>query len=93
MPNQVPEDVSKARIMELIKLVNSKTREQSAQYVGKTVEVLCEGFDDKKQMYLGRDEHGRMVYFPNGKNVVGEFLNVKISSANGISLMGDITDG
>ncbi|MBD5632722.1 MAG: tRNA (N6-isopentenyl adenosine(37)-C2)-methylthiotransferase MiaB [Clostridia bacterium] len=93
MENQVPEEVSKTRIMELISLVNSQTREQSAKYVGKTVEVLCEDYDKKKNLYLGRDEHGRMVYFESEKDISGEFVNVRINSANGVSLMGEITNG
>ena len=76
--------------MELIALVNGLTREQSAKYVGKTVEILCEGYDEKKCAYLGRDEYGRMAYFNSDKNLVGEFVNVKIASANGISLAGTV---
>ena len=90
MDNQIPEDVSKSRIMRLVELVNSNTREQSSKYVGRTVEVLCEDYDDKKNLYLGRDEYGRMAYFASPSNVIGEFLNIKIQSANGISLVGNI---
>ena len=90
MDGQVPADVSKRRIMELIALVNSLTRSQSEKYVGKTVEVLCEDFDEKKGLYLGRDEYGRMAYFASDTDVIGEFLNIKIEGANGISLSGKI---
>ena len=76
--------------MQLISLVNSQTRDQSAEYVGKTIEILCEGYDDKKQMYLGRDEYGRMAYFHDDTDVIGEFLKVKIESASGISLTGTL---
>ncbi len=90
MENQIPEEVSKRRIMELIELVNAQTREKSAKYVGKTVEILPEDFDTKRGLYHGRDEYGRMAYFKSEKNVIGEFTNVKIQSANGVSLFGDI---
>jgi tRNA-2-methylthio-N6-dimethylallyladenosine synthase len=90
MENQVPEDVSKARIMKLVELVNSLTREHSAKYEGKTIEILCEDYDDKKGLYLGRDEYGRMGYFKSDKNVIGEFVNIKIDKANGVSLIGEI---
>ncbi len=90
MDGQIPEEVSKKRIMQLISLVNSQTRDQSAEYVGKTIEILCEGYDDKKQMYLGRDEYGRMAYFHDDTDVIGEFLKVKIESASGISLTGTL---
>lgn len=92
MDGQIPEDVSKARIMKLIELVNSLTREQTVKYAGKTVEILCEDFDKKRGLYLGRDEYGRMAYFPSDKNVIGEFVNVKINAANGVSLTGEKVD-
>lgn len=93
MPNQISEDVSKNRIMQLVELVNTLTREHSAKYIGKTVEILCEGFDEKKQMYLGRNEYGRMGYFKSEDNLLGEFVNIKVKNANGVSLMGDIIRG
>lgn len=90
MEGQIPEEVSKKRIMRLVELVNSQTREQSVKYVGKTIEILCEDFDKKKGMYQGRDEHGRMAYFESAESVIGEFVNVKITAANGVSLTGEI---
>ena len=90
MEGQIPEDVQKDRIMRLVSLVNSKTREKSKEYLGKIVEILCEDYDGKKGVYLGRDEYGRMGYFPSSENVVGKFVNVKITEASGVSLTGEI---
>ena len=92
MPDQVPEDVSKNRIMRLVELVNTLTRKKSETYVGKTVEILCEDYDEKKKAYLGRDEFGRMAYFPYPKNVVGRFVRVNVLTANGISLFGEVAE-
>ncbi|MBE7093651.1 MAG: tRNA (N6-isopentenyl adenosine(37)-C2)-methylthiotransferase MiaB [Clostridiales bacterium] len=93
MENQVPEDVQKNRIMRLVELVNSLTRKKSETYVGRTVEILCEGYDEKKKMYMGRDEFGRMGYFESDKDEVGNFVWLKITRANGISLYGEIVEG
>ena len=92
MENQIPEDVQKSRIMRLVELVNTLTRQKSEKYVGKIVEILCEDFDEKKNMYLGRDEFGRMGYFKSEKNRIGDFVNLKITQANGISLYGEEVD-
>lgn len=92
MEGQISEDVQKDRIMRLVEAINAQTREKSARCVGSTVEILCEDFDEKKQMYLGRDEHGRMGYFASDKNRIGEFVRLKITSANGISLFGEPTE-
>lgn len=88
MDNQIPEEVSKRRIMTLVELVNNLTREHSAKYFGKEVEILCEGYDEKKGMYLGRDEFGRMGYFESSTDVKGQFINLKVQKANGVSLIG-----
>ncbi|MBQ8292039.1 MAG: tRNA (N6-isopentenyl adenosine(37)-C2)-methylthiotransferase MiaB [Clostridia bacterium] len=90
MDGQIPEDIQKDRIMRLVELVNSLTRKKSEKYVGKTIEILCEGFDEKKGMYLGRDEFGRMGYFKADENAIGRFVSLKITKANGISLYGEI---
>ena len=90
MPNAVPESVQKDRIMRLVELVNSLTRAKSEKYLGKTVEILCEDYDSKKGLYMGRDEFGRMGYFTSEENRIGQFLSLKITKANGISLFGEI---
>lgn len=90
MEDQIPEDIQKDRIMRLVELVNSLTRKKSEKYVGKTVEILCEDYDEKKGLYLGRDEFGRMGYFKSDKNVIGQFVSLKITRANGISLFGEL---
>ena len=90
MENQIAADVQKERITRLVDLVNSLTRKKSEKYLGKTIEILCEDFDEKKGLYLGRDEFGRMGYFTCDRNVVGEFVNLKVTRANGISLFGEL---
>ena len=64
-------------------------RQASKSYVGKTVEILCEGYDEKKKKFLGRDTYGRMAYF-SGHDLIGKFVNVKITKAGGISLLGEL---
>ncbi len=89
MEGQIPEEVAKDRLSRLIEAVNAQTRQKSAKYVGRTAEILCEGFDEKKGMYLGRDEYGRMGYFKSDRDPIGEYVLLHITSANGISLYGE----
>ncbi len=90
MEGQIDEETSKNRIMRLIDLQNSTNREQSKEYKYKVVEILCEGFDEKKKMYLGRDVYGRMAYFASSTDLIGQFVNVKITKTGGISLVGEV---
>lgn len=90
MEGQVDEEVKKQRIVKLVDRQNEINREKSLEYLGKTVEILVEDFDQKKKMYLGRDDRGRMVYFPSDKDIFGTFVNVKVVKTGGISLIGEI---
>ena len=90
MEGRIPEEVSKERIMRLVDAVNENTRLKSLEYVGKVTEILCEDYDEKKGLYLGRNEAGRMGYFTSEKNVIGEFVKLKVDHANGISLFGTL---
>lgn len=90
MEGQIPEEVQKERIMRLVELVNAQTREKSRKYLGKTVEILCEDHDEKRGLYLGRDEYGRMGYFKSAADPVGRFVKIKVEDASGISLYGSI---
>ena len=89
MENQIPEDVQKDRIMRLVELVNSLTRKKSESYLGREIEILCEDYDERKGFYLGRDEFGRMGYFKSDIDEIGNFVTLKITKANGISLYGE----
>ncbi len=94
MENQIPEDVKKDRIMRLIALQNEITREISAGYENQETVILCEDFDDKKGLFLGRNQYGLMVYFPweSKDSPVGKFLKVTITKVGGISLYGEVLE-
>jgi tRNA-2-methylthio-N6-dimethylallyladenosine synthase len=92
MDGQIDEETSKSRIVKLIDLQNEINRKQSKEYLNKTIKVLCEGYDDKKKMYLGRDTYRRMAYFNSDENLIGKFVNIKITKTGGISLFGEIVD-
>ena len=89
-PDQIPEEVSKQRIMKMVAAQNERTAKHSKTYEGKTVTLLCEDFDSKKEMYMGRDEYGRMGYFKSEQNKIGEFVTIKVTKTVGISIYGEI---
>ena len=92
MPDQIPEEVSKERIMKMVAAQNARTAQFSSTYEGKVVEILCEDYDKKRDLYLGRDEYGRMGYFKAHSNQIGNFVKIKVGKTNGISLYGDIVE-
>ncbi len=92
MDGHIDDDTKKDRIMRLVDFQNEITRSISKEYIGKTVEILCEDYDDKRKLYMGRDEYGRMGYFESEKSQIGNFVYVKITQVNGISLYGEVED-
>ena len=90
MDGQIDEETGKDRIMRLIEAQNRISTLDSERFISKTVRVLCEDYDSKKNKYLGRNEYGKMVYFTGSEEHLGNFVNVKITSHNGISLYGEI---
>lgn len=90
MEDQVPPEIKKERIMKLVDIQNERNRADSLKYIGKTVEILVEDYDKKKNAYMGRDERGRMAYFEFNQNIVGKFVDVEITATGGMSLLGKV---
>ena len=69
--------------------------ELQKQKVGKTLTVLCEGFDPVAESYFGRSEADApdidgKVYFSAPRRVAeGEFVSVKITEAMDYDLIGE----
>ncbi len=90
MCDQIDEEIKKERIIKLVDLQNTINREKSLTYANKTIQVLCEDYDGKKDLYMGRDELNRMIYFKSNSNIIGQFVMIKITETGGISLYGEL---
>ena len=90
MDGHIDESVKKQRIVKLVNLQNDINRKIAKKYLNKTLEILVDEYNEDQKIYIGRDEGGKVVHFDSPRNVVGEFLKVKITKANGISLYGEI---
>lgn len=91
--DDVPEDVKKRRLEEIINLQNGHSRESYQNDIGKTFEVLIEG-DSKRSSddWCGRNSQNKMVVFPKGNYNLkkGDYVHVKISKATSATLIGEI---
>ena len=90
MDGHIDESVKKQRIVKLVNLQNDINRKIAKKYLNKTLEILVDEYNEDQKIYIGRDEGGKVVHFDSPRNVVGEFLKVNITKANGISLYGEI---
>ena len=89
---QLPESVKEARNQDLLELINAQAREKLAAEVGRTVEVLCEGYSKTTETRLtGRTPQNKIVVFEGPRDRLrGEILRVHIDGTKGFTLYGTL---
>lgn len=91
LPDDVPYDKKLARLQKLQELLNSQGVKISAKMVGNLESVLVEGRAKKNPNELsGRTNNNRVVNFVGGEELIGNLINLKITSALPHSLRGEI---
>lgn len=92
LPDNIPEEEKVRRLNEIIALQNQLSLESNQREIGKTVEVLVEGFSKRSHddMY-GRTDQYKTVVFPRTDQKVGDFVQVRILSASAATLRGEIS--
>ena len=89
LPDDLPLEVKKERLMALQKLINSQASRISHGMIGTQQRILVEGFSKKNQQQLaGRTENNRVVNFDGHPRLVGKFADVMITEALSNSLRG-----
>ena len=89
LPDNVPEEVKIERLNELIKLQTEVSAEQNRKDVGKTFEVLVEGFSKRsREQLMGRTEQNKAVVFDKNGYHIGDRVMVTITDSTSATLMG-----
>jgi len=94
LKDDVPIEVKKRRLNEIIQLQNEVSLQHNLADVSKTFEVLIEG-DSKKsdEFHKGRTTQNKMVIFPKtGAFTNGDYVMVEITEANSATLKGHIVN-
>jgi len=90
MPDDVPLDVKKSRLQEIIQLQRRITSDKLRSEVGKTQEVLVEGISRKSDMRLtSRTDKSHVVIIPRQSLKPGDYATVRIVRVDGYTLFGD----
>ena len=93
LPDNVSEEVKIERLNELIKLQTEVSAEQNRKDVGKTFEVLVEGFSKRsREQLMGRTEQNKAVVFDKNCHHIGERVMVKITDSTSATLLGECID-
>lgn len=91
--DDVPEEVKKRRLNEVIRLQNHLSLVHNKADIGKSFKVLIEG-DSKRSAaeWKGRNSQNKMVVFPkeNYNHKPGDYVNVVVHSASSATLIGEI---
>lgn len=91
--DDVPLEVKKRRLQEVIDLQHKISKKKNATYIGKTYKVLIEGESKKSgDDYKGRNDQNVTVIFPKGSAQLGQYVNVLIESSTTTSLIGKIVN-
>ena len=90
LPDNVPEDVKIDRLNRMIALQNELSLCSNRRDVGKTFEVLVEGYSKRsKDDMFGRTEQNKVVVFPAGDTRVGDRVMCKVEKATSATLIGE----
>jgi tRNA-2-methylthio-N6-dimethylallyladenosine synthase len=93
LDDNIPEELKKARLQEIIDLQQKHSNYRTKQYLGKVVEVLVEKESKKSKLFWsGRNEQNTVVVFPKEIYKIGDFVNVKINDCTSATLIGKATD-
>ncbi|MFQ5455200.1 MAG: tRNA (N6-isopentenyl adenosine(37)-C2)-methylthiotransferase MiaB [Nitrospirota bacterium] len=88
---QIPEDVKKERLQEVISLQKEITLNKNREFIGRIEEILVEGESKNgKKMLTGKTLSNRIVNFEGEDNLIASICHVKINEFCSGSLRGDI---
>lgn len=90
LADDVPEEVKIKRLQEIIDVQNQCSMESNKRDVGKTFEVLVEGFSKRSREHLfGRTSQNKVVVFEKRGHRIGDFVTVKITGNTSATLLGE----
>ena len=88
----IDEDTKTERLARLNEKVRENCLKSNKKYVGRTMEVLIENFENHKgkNVITGRTRNNKIVHIPCETDRTGEFLNAKITGTKTWYLQGEL---
>ncbi len=91
LPDNIPEEVKIHRLNQIIALQNQLSLTSNLNDIGKTFEVLVEGYSKRSRNdFYGRTSQNKVVIFPKNGTKIGDLIDVTIHRATGASLIGEM---
>jgi tRNA-2-methylthio-N6-dimethylallyladenosine synthase len=89
LQDDVPLEVKKRRLQEIIELQNKHSLERNLMDVGKVHRVLVEGYSKRSKEHLfGRNTANKVVVFPKENYEIGDYVDVLVEECTSATLIG-----
>ena len=93
LSDNISEEEKVRRLNEIIALQMELSHESNKRDVGKTFEVLVEGYSKRsRDHFCGRTSQNKMVVFPKAGRKIGDFVHVTITKATAATLLGEVAE-
>jgi tRNA-2-methylthio-N6-dimethylallyladenosine synthase len=93
--DDVPEDVKKRRLQEIVELQNRLSLESNHRDLGKTFKVLIEGNSKRSETdWMGRSSQNKVIVFPKETYELkkGDYVMVNVTDCTQATLLGKIVN-
>ena len=92
-PDDVPEEVKGRRLQEIIDLQQQLSLESNLRDIGKTFEVLVEGFSKRSKKFLfGRTSQNKVAVFEARDFIPGDYVKITVSECTPATLISVIAE-
>ena len=93
LKDNVPQKIKQRRLTEIIDKQMEHSLIKNREKIGKTFEVLIEGYSKRsKDNLYGRTTHNTVVVFEKGNHNKGDYVQVKITSCTSATLIGKVVN-
>ena len=93
LPDNIAEEEKLRRLAEIIDIQRELTNQKNQLDIGKTFEVLVEGFSKKsKEQLFGRTSQNKVVIFSRLGRRIGETIQVRVLNASSAALIGEVVE-
>jgi tRNA-2-methylthio-N6-dimethylallyladenosine synthase len=91
LPDNIDEEEKVRRLNEIIALQVELSHESNKRDIGKTFEVLIEGYSKRsREQFCGRSSQNKMIVFPKSGHKIGDLVMVRVTEVTAATLIGEV---
>ncbi len=91
LPDDISEETKLRRLNEIMDLQGQCSLRRNQMDIGKTFEILIEGFSKRSKEHLyGRTSQNKVVIVPRGELRIGSYATARVTDATSATLIGEI---